>query len=217
MPGPRYLANFTKLIISLSTYDSWEERYSEWKISGEHDCGPRKEDRVKCVCGHHGCRYVFELTNKINGESLYPVGTQCIKTLEDELGEIAERLMRKMQAESKMRAKTRREERHFYAVTSRMGNRVARGGIIRIDRGDFTADSLGALVNSHVLDKSDAVILGDIRGQIESDGPESVEPWRLHQFLHLAGKADEGLRRFDFAENDKEEAMRFSTAESRCE
>lgn len=55
------------------------------EVAQERDItGKAEEDQASsyCVCGKHCLRYLFEITNRETGETLYPIGSTCIDQFE---------------------------------------------------------------------------------------------------------------------------------------
>lgn len=74
-----YYENFIKEIISKSESKKWREARDEWVIS---DVWEADDLSGHCICGKEDCRYQFEIYNTINGNELFPLGSECIKKFE---------------------------------------------------------------------------------------------------------------------------------------
>lgn len=61
-------------IIEKSVSNSLQRAVREWKVTG---C--RTECDETCVCGQQHIKYAFQIRNKRTGETLYPIGSDCIK------------------------------------------------------------------------------------------------------------------------------------------
>lgn len=73
--------NLPQEVLQRSRSEYFAEATQEWDITG------RTEDTQAssyCVCGKHGLRYLFEITNRETGASLYPIGSTCINQFERE-------------------------------------------------------------------------------------------------------------------------------------
>lgn len=66
-------------VIELSEADDWEHARREWEVTSCYD----DPDHAKtCVCGKEGLRYQYTITNVENGNTLFPIGSTCIKKFE---------------------------------------------------------------------------------------------------------------------------------------
>lgn len=73
--------NLPQEVLQRSRSEYFAEATQEWDITG------RAEDSQAssyCVCGKHGLRYLFEVTNRETGATLYPIGSTCIEQFERE-------------------------------------------------------------------------------------------------------------------------------------
>lgn len=57
----------------------FKEATQEWDITGRTE---DPEASSYCVCGKHGLRYLFKITNRKTGATLYPIGSTCIDQFE---------------------------------------------------------------------------------------------------------------------------------------
>lgn len=71
-----YTENLIVPIIDASEASTWEEAVLEWEIC---DCEEDESAQTSCMCGHEGIRYLFQIHNKINGNTFGPIGSECIK------------------------------------------------------------------------------------------------------------------------------------------
>ena len=75
-----YADNFIKKILHNSfNSDSWESAVQEWNITDVIE-----DDNMlsSCICGKEHLRYLYTITNILNGKILYPIGSKCIKKFE---------------------------------------------------------------------------------------------------------------------------------------
>lgn len=59
--------------------DDWEIAVMEWRIvdvEEDEDC------ESVCICGKEDIRYLYTIENIENGNTLFPIGSQCIKKFE---------------------------------------------------------------------------------------------------------------------------------------
>lgn len=73
------MTNFESLIEEVlrnSNSQYWESAVQEWEIS---DVIEDKTLSKSCLCGHPNLKYLFTITNKENGNELFPIGSECIK------------------------------------------------------------------------------------------------------------------------------------------
>lgn len=71
-----YHDNFIKTILERSHSKDWNKAVKEWVID---DVEEDEELDASCICGKERLRYLYTISNYINGESLYPIGSSCIK------------------------------------------------------------------------------------------------------------------------------------------
>lgn len=62
-----------QIVIDNSESDIWEEAREEWMITGTF------ETETQCLCGQKPIIYTTRITNKMNNNVLYPIGSVCIK------------------------------------------------------------------------------------------------------------------------------------------
>lgn len=76
-----YAESLLKAVIENSQSKSWHSAAREWTIEGvEED----EEASSVCICGKTGLRYLFTIHNFITGNTLFPIGSECIKKFERE-------------------------------------------------------------------------------------------------------------------------------------
>lgn len=63
-------------VIAASESDVWDEAVQEWDIAGAVDNG---EPTETCACGQVGLRYLFTIKNRVTGETIFPIGSTCIR------------------------------------------------------------------------------------------------------------------------------------------
>lgn len=66
------------IMIEKSVSNNKEDAILEWEVNG-YEIDPSKTS--KCICGHHGIKYLYRIRNTLNGNELFPVGSDCIKEL----------------------------------------------------------------------------------------------------------------------------------------
>ena len=76
MKNNKFLELATKVVESSQSKIFDEARY-EWNITSTGTAEVGEEET--CVCGQTHLHYLFEITNKNNGNVLYPIGSECIK------------------------------------------------------------------------------------------------------------------------------------------
>lgn len=65
-----------EMIVSNSVAADWDTITGEWFISGFKLDTSRK---TKCLCGKCNIKYVYRMTNRVTRQSLFPIGSTCIK------------------------------------------------------------------------------------------------------------------------------------------
>lgn len=65
-----------EIVLDLSDSKEWEVAVNEWKID---KCEEDDNLETSCVCGKENLRYLFTIVNSQNGNTLYPIGSSCIK------------------------------------------------------------------------------------------------------------------------------------------
>ena len=73
---PEKLANE---VFAKSESRSWRSCVIEWEIAY---CDEDDEAGGTCVCGQEGLRYMYAIRNTLNGNVIYPIGSECIKRFE---------------------------------------------------------------------------------------------------------------------------------------
>lgn len=69
-------------VIEQSESNNWEDAKEEW--TNVDDIEEDDQLSSQCVCGHENLRYLFTITNAINGRKLFPIGSTCIKQFEND-------------------------------------------------------------------------------------------------------------------------------------
>lgn len=62
-------------IVEHSESDNWESAVQEWSMTG---CKVDSSCSSQCVCGQENIKYLFRITNNLNGANLFPIGSRCI-------------------------------------------------------------------------------------------------------------------------------------------
>lgn len=76
MASKTYTKNLIVPIVNASVSDQWETAVFEWDIV---DCEEDETAETSCMCGHEGIRYCFQIRNRLNGNTFFPIGSECIK------------------------------------------------------------------------------------------------------------------------------------------
>lgn len=71
-----YMERLIKRIIELSRGNDWDTAVTEWEIA---DCEEDDTLSESCVCGKEHLYYLFTIENTVNGNTLFPIGSSCIK------------------------------------------------------------------------------------------------------------------------------------------
>lgn len=79
----KYYENLIKTVLEHSTSQNWVDAVNEWYIDDIEEDETLSES---CICGHPNLRYLFTIKNETNNNTLFPIGSECIKKFErDEL------------------------------------------------------------------------------------------------------------------------------------
>ena len=93
MKGNKYYENLLKTVIDNSDSKIWEDCVLEWEIT---NCFINENCGSTCICGKIGIKYLFEIKNSLNGNTLYPIGSKCINLFKrkdlDEITRVTEDL-----------------------------------------------------------------------------------------------------------------------------
>lgn len=82
-----YRTNLIQKVIDLSVSNNWDDAVLEWTID---DCEEDDSLESSCICGKEELRYLFTIRNTRNGNTLFPIGSSCIKKFDrDDLNEEA--------------------------------------------------------------------------------------------------------------------------------
>lgn len=71
-----YFKNLKKAVIDNSKGKTWNEAVNEWEITGWNE---DSECNSQCTCGKEGLRYLYTIFNPITENTLFPIGSCCIK------------------------------------------------------------------------------------------------------------------------------------------
>ena len=83
--GNAYLTNLIQRVLDESESNTWNEAVLEWVID---DCEEDNSLQSSCICGKEELRYLFTIRNVRNGNTLFPIGSSCIKKFDrDDLNE----------------------------------------------------------------------------------------------------------------------------------
>lgn len=76
-----YVNNLIKTVIEKSVSKSWNNAVLEWEID---DVIEDEDNESSCICGKENIRYLFTIKNINNQNTLFPIGSSCIKKFERE-------------------------------------------------------------------------------------------------------------------------------------
>ena len=80
--GNAYRTNLIQRVLDESESNTWNEAVLEWVID---DCEEDNSLQSSCICGKEELRYLFTIRN---GNTLFPIGSSCIKKFDrDDLNE----------------------------------------------------------------------------------------------------------------------------------
>lgn len=80
-----YRTNLIQKVLDKSESNMWTEAVQEWVID---DCEEDHSLQSSCICGKEDLRYLFTIRNIINGNTLFPIGSSCIRKFgRDDLNE----------------------------------------------------------------------------------------------------------------------------------
>lgn len=71
-----YRTNLIQKVLDKSEGNTWNEAVQEWVID---DCEEDDSLESSCICGKEELRYLFTIRNVRNGNTLFPIGSSCIK------------------------------------------------------------------------------------------------------------------------------------------
>ncbi len=71
-----YIEQLIKRVLELSQSDHWASAVTEWAIA---DCEEDDTLSESCICGKEHLYYLFTIENTLNGNTLFPIGSSCIK------------------------------------------------------------------------------------------------------------------------------------------
>lgn len=72
----KYVRNLIMRVVQNSESNLWEEAVIEWEI---FDCEEDEFCSEKCICGKENIKYLYTIRNTVNGRTLYPIGSSCIR------------------------------------------------------------------------------------------------------------------------------------------
>ncbi|MBK5458797.1 hypothetical protein [Peribacillus sp. TH27] len=76
-----YVKNLIKTVIEKSVSKSWNTAVLEWEID---DVIEDEDNESSCICGKENIRYLFTIKNINNQNTLFPIGSSCIKKFDRE-------------------------------------------------------------------------------------------------------------------------------------
>lgn len=71
-----YYRNLIETVLRFSDATDWKSAVLEWCIDDVEEDETLAES---CICGKENLRYLFTIRNTVNGYTLYPIGSSCIK------------------------------------------------------------------------------------------------------------------------------------------
>lgn len=71
-----YRKNLIEAVLKLSEANNWDAAVNEWQIDDVEEDETLSES---CVCGKENLRYLFTIRNTLNGNTLFYIGSMCIK------------------------------------------------------------------------------------------------------------------------------------------
>lgn len=71
-----YVDNLIKAVIDNSQSSTWDAAVLEWEIN---NCEEDEFQESSCICGKEDILYLYTIKNKYNGNTLFPIGSSCIK------------------------------------------------------------------------------------------------------------------------------------------
>ena len=71
-----YVKNLVMTVIKYSESEYWEDAVTEWEID---DCEEDDSCSNECICGKENIKYLYTIRNVRNGNTLFPIGSSCIK------------------------------------------------------------------------------------------------------------------------------------------
>lgn len=74
-----YYRKLIDTVLCLSDATDWKSAVLEWSIDDVEEDETVEES---CICGKENLRYLFTIRNTVNGHTLYPIGSSCIKKFE---------------------------------------------------------------------------------------------------------------------------------------
>lgn len=74
-----YYKSLIEAVLRLSEANDWKSAAVEWSI---YDLEEDEALTQSCVCGKENLRYLFTISNTVNGNTLYPIGSSCIMKFE---------------------------------------------------------------------------------------------------------------------------------------
>ncbi len=77
----RNCSQLVDAVLSKSVSVNFDEAAREWKVTMSF---VDPECDGTCVCGKMHLRYLYEITNLVNYNTLYPVGSECVRSFEND-------------------------------------------------------------------------------------------------------------------------------------
>jgi len=74
--GSSYFERLFRTVIDYSESNLWDNAVQEWVIE---DCEEDNSLKESCICGKEKLKYLYTIRNEYNGNTLFPIGSSCIK------------------------------------------------------------------------------------------------------------------------------------------
>lgn len=74
--GANEYGEFFNKVIEKSESKIWDKAVLEWDVT---DCIEDDGCEESCICGKENIKYLFTIENQINNETIFPIGSSCIK------------------------------------------------------------------------------------------------------------------------------------------
>ena len=117
-----------KIIKGRSESKIFKEAVLEWEVKWMRDYGPRNTHLIACECEQR-IRYAFCVQNKLNGNTIFPCGSVCIKHFNKDLHRNMQRMIREHHKDTDLADKFRQKKlqqkacKPFYKILTRIRRR----------------------------------------------------------------------------------------------
>lgn len=89
-----YKENLINRVMDLSSKNKWSEAVLEWEVTDWNFA--EEMDVERCICGKENIYYLYEISNVVTKNKLYPIGSRCIKRFERKEMNTEVRVLEKM-------------------------------------------------------------------------------------------------------------------------